>query len=240
MLEKLASRAALSQQDCAALLSIPTTEHYYSKGKYIVRNGGISENVSVIVSGVALQYKLTGSGSRQIVSILFPGEIVDSHTIFFGRADTSTQALTHCIVARIPRGELRILKSRHPAIADAMFVSALVDASIQREWILNIGKRSARARIAHFFCEFAARSDVQGIAPGQPYKLPMTQEQLGDALGLTGVHVNRTIKRLVRDGLVKQDYRVISFPDWNLLKREAGFDSRCLYLDQPVVLEAAL
>jgi CRP-like cAMP-binding protein len=102
--------------------------------------------------------------------------------------------------------------------------------SIYREWIMNIGRRNARTRVAHLLCEFAARLDAQGAAPGQPYKLPMSQAQLGDALGLTAVHVNRTIKGLIKDGLVTQDHRIIAFPAWDILKIEADFDSGYLQL----------
>jgi CRP-like cAMP-binding protein len=111
-----------------------------------------------------------------------------------------------------------------------LIANTLIDVSIYREWIMNIGRRNARTRVAHLLCEFAARLDAQGAAPGQPYKLPMSQTQLGDALGLTAVHVNRTIKGLVKDGLVTQDHRIIAFPAWDILKVEADFDSGYLQL----------
>jgi CRP-like cAMP-binding protein len=108
----------------------------------------------------------------------------------------------------------------------------MVEASIYREWLLNNGRRDARARIAHLLCELVVRSDALGINLGGNYNLPMTQEQIGDAVGLTAVHVNRTLKSLSNDGLITLTGRGISFPDWDRLKDEAGFNSRYLHMSQ--------
>jgi len=141
------------------------------------------------------------------------------------------QTLTHADVATIPRTALRELARSRSAIGNAIFVSTLVEGSISREWTLNIGRRDARSRLAHFLCEFAIRLDVVGLTPGQGYELPMSQEQLGDALGLTAVHVNRTIKSLEADGLITRNRRRISFPRWDALRELADFSSRYLHLE---------
>ena len=114
----------------------------------------------------------------------------------------------------------------------AMWVDTLIDASIFREWVVNVGRRDARSRIAHLLCEFARRLEAAGLGEDNGYELPMTQEQLADATGLTPVHVNRTLQRLARDGLIVRDKRHIGFPNWEALRRAGGFSETYLHLEQ--------
>jgi CRP-like cAMP-binding protein len=186
----------------------------------------------MLLSGFAFRHKITGQGLRQIVSILIPGEIINLQQLYLDIADHNVQTLTRCKVAMIRQDALRALVADRTAIADALIASTSVDSSIYREWMTNIGRRDARTRIAHLLCEFAARLDMQGAAPGQSYELPMTQEQLGDALGLSPVHVNRSLKSLIKEGLVFQNKRGITFPEWEVLKVEAEFNDRYLHLQE--------
>ena len=100
-----------------------------------------------------------------------------------------------------------------------------------REWILNVGRRSALARVAHVLCELAVRLEAQGLADHYGYELPMTQEQLADVIGMTPVHVNRTLKALEADGLIKRNKRRISFPTWQALRDVGDFNQRYLHLE---------
>lgn len=113
-----------------------------------------------------------------------------------------------------------------------MWIDALVDASIYREWVVNIGRRDAKARIAHLLCEFAARQKAAGLGDGTICHLPMTQEQLGDAVGLTPVHVNRTLKALVEDGVIQRSKRDISFADSARVRAVGDFSELYLHFDQ--------
>jgi len=140
--------------------------------------------------------------------------------------------LTRSEVALVPRDAIRKLAEARPAVMHALLVSILVEASIFREWVLNVGQRDARARVAHLLCEFAIRLDAQGLTGSNGYELPMTQEQLGDATGLTAVHVNRMLKALETDGLVKRKGRYVSFPDWKGLRDISGFGERYLHLSK--------
>jgi CRP-like cAMP-binding protein len=130
---------------------------------------------------------------------------------------------------------LRALVSERPAIMRAVLLDMLVEASILREWVTNIGRRSARSRLAHLLCEFACRLTAQGFT-GDAHELPMTQEQIGDALGLTSVHVNRSIKALEADGLISRARRHISFPDIAKLRDVGDFSSLYLHLDDHPLL----
>ncbi len=230
MVRKLAIHTPLQPEDREALLSLPHTLKTYEPSSYLVREGEAPDQCAVLLSGFAFRQKLTGEGMRQIVSMHIPGDALDFQHLFLDIADHNVQTLTRADVATIPRNALRNLARSRSAIGNAIFVSTLVEGSISREWVLNVGRRDARSRLAHLLCEFAVRLDVLGLSGDQGYELPMSQEQLGDALGLTAVHVNRTIKSLEADGLITRNRRRISFPRWDALRDLADFSTRYLHL----------
>ncbi|MDB5690549.1 MAG: Crp/Fnr family transcriptional regulator [Sphingomonas bacterium] len=223
-------RSPLSLQDRAAILALPYVLRTLESGTYTVREADPPEQCAVLVSGFAFRQKLTGEGSRQIVSLQIPGEALDLQGLFLDVADHSVQMLTRGEVAFVARSDLRELARARPAIGHAIVVKILVEASIFREWVLNVGRRDSRSRIAHLLCELAVRLDSEGLATDYGYELPMTQEQLADVVGLTPVHVNRTLKALEADGLVKRTKRNISFPDWQRLRSVGDFNQRYLHL----------
>jgi CRP-like cAMP-binding protein len=184
----------------------------------------------VLISGFAYRHKLTVNGARQIISILMPGDPLDLQHLFLDVADHNVQTLTQAEVALIPRAELQKLAHERPAVGVAFMVNMLVEASIFREWVTNVGRRDARSRIAHLLCEVAVRLEGQQLTEEYGCELPMTQEQLGDATGLTAVHVNRTLKALEADGLIERNVRSVKFPNWERLKKEADFTDRYLHL----------
>lgn len=232
MVRKLEMHVALGAENRAALLALPCTLRTYEASAYLVREGDVPDQCAVLISGYAFRQKLTGAGMRQIVSFHIPGDALDFQHLFLEVADHNVQTLTRAEVATIPRTALREITRTHPRIGHAIFVNTLVEASIFREWVLNVGRRDARTRLAHFLCEFAARLDSQGLTGSGGYELPMSQEQLGDALGLTAVHVNRTIKALEADGLITRNRRRITFPSWDALRDVADFSNRYLHLRQ--------
>jgi CRP-like cAMP-binding protein len=226
MVRKLETHAVLDDGDRKALLALPYTLRTFEPSSYLVREGDAPDQCAVLLSGFAYRQKLTGAGMRQIVSLHIPGEPLDFQHLFLDVADHNVQTLTRAEIATIPRSALRELARNRAAISNAIFVNTLVEGSIFREWILNIGRRDARSRLAHFLCEFAIRLDMQGLTGADGYEL------LGDALGLTAVHVNRTIKSLEADGLIGRNRRRISFPQWDALRELADFSSRYLHLAQ--------
>ncbi len=115
-------------------------------------------------------------------------------------------------MAFIPRAAFQALILAHPRIGTALWIDTLIDGSIFREWVVNVGRRDARSRIAHLLCEFARRLEVAGLQAEYRYELPMTQEQLADAVGLTPVHVNRILQTLSREGLIERSKRFIAIP----------------------------
>jgi CRP-like cAMP-binding protein len=146
-------------------------------------------------------------------------------------ADHNVQALTDAEVVLISGQAIVALATARPNVAIAMWLDTLIDGSIFREWIANVGRRDARSKTAHILCEFALRQERAGLAPRSQYDLPMTQEQLGDALGLTPVHVNRTLRSLEQAGLISRKRRTVTVSDWDGLRAAGDFDPAYLYLE---------
>ncbi|RYG84522.1 MAG: Crp/Fnr family transcriptional regulator, partial [Alphaproteobacteria bacterium] len=198
----------------------------------IVREGDTPESCCVLLTGYAYRHKTAGNGGRQIFSIHMKGDVVDLHNSLLRRADHSIQALTATELALIPVQSIRRLAIDHPKVGQAMWYETLVDAAIFREWTLNVGRRDARARTAHLLCEFGVRLRGAGFGSHTHYELPMTQEQLGDALALTSVHVNRTLKALEVDGLIERDKRAVRVVNFAELASVGDFDDAYLHLDR--------
>jgi CRP-like cAMP-binding protein len=166
------------------------------------------------------------------------GEAVDLQNSLLKVADHSVQMLTSGKVAMIPREEVIGLTMERPAVAHAMWLDTLVDGSIFREWITNVGRRDARKRVAHLLCEFAVRLRIAGLGDETRYQLPMNQDQLADATGMTAVHINRTLKALEAEGLIERpDPRSICIGDWRKLADVGDFDTNYLHLraDEPAL-----
>lgn len=233
MIRKLRTRVQLDTADCDAISALPFVQRTYEAPAYILREGEPPKfHCSFVTSGLAYRQKVTAAGGRQIVSIHMAGDFIDLQHLFLNRADHSVQALTRLHTAEIDRKALQAVTLQRPNIARAMWVDALVDASIFREWIVNVGRRSARARVAHLLCEFSIRMRYAGVSSERSCELPMTQEQIADAVGLTAVHVNRTLKSLVAEGVIERDKRKISFTNWEKMTEIGDFSALYLHLDQ--------
>jgi CRP-like cAMP-binding protein len=224
-------RSPLSADDREAVLNLPYTLRTLEPGTYTIREADVPEHCAVLVSGFAFRQKLTGEGARQIVAIHIPGDALDFQNLFLDVSDHSLQMLTRAEVALVTIRDLQVLARERQSVGHAILVKILVEASIFREWVLNIGRRESRVRVAHLLCELGVRLDTEGLAKDYGYELPMTQEQLADAVGLTPVHVNRTLKALEAEGLILRSKRSISFPDWKRLRLVGDFNQRYLHLE---------
>ena len=238
MVRKLEYRGKFSEADRAALLGLPHVVKTFEQHHYVVRERDRATHCCSMLSGFSVRHKIVAGGHRQIVAIHMKGEMVDLQNSLLGVADHSVQMLTTGKVAMIPRDEIVRIAFDRPAVGKAMWIDTLVDASIFREWIANVGRRDARTRIAHILCEFGMRLKHAGLAEQTGYALPMTQEQLGDATGLTSVHINRTIKSLEAEGLIaRSSPREVIIGDWKKLADAGDFDSGYLHMkpDDPVL-----
>lgn len=230
MLDKLRLWQALDEEDCAAVLALPHSVRELRAHEFIVRQEDEPKYSCLLLSGFAVRHKLAGSGARQIFSIHMKGDVVDLHNSLLRVADHNVQTLTKVDAAFIPVEAIKTIAFGRPAVGQAMWYETLVDASIFREWTLNVGRRDARTRMAHMLCEFALRMEVAGLGEQAHYELPMTQDQLGDALALTNVHVNRTLKALRQEGLIKQTKRSVMIQDFERLAQVGDFDDHYLHL----------
>lgn len=235
IIRKLEASGKIKDEDVQAFLALPFTIRNLPAGSYLVREGEPPRICSFMLTGFAYRHKLVGDGGRQIVSLHIPGEAIDLQSLYLDCADHNAQTLTQATVAVVPMAAIRQLLAERPGIARAILLDMLVEASVLREWIANIGRRDARSRLAHLLCEFASRLDAQGLESGS-YELPLTQEQLGDVLGLTSVHVNRSIRALEAEGLVSRHKRMVTFPDITRLREVGDFNPLYLHLDNHPLL----
>lgn len=231
MARRLECRVKLDETDRRSILALPHSVKTVERNLFIVRERERATHACLMLSGYSVRSKLVRNGERQILAIHMKGDMVDLQNSLLEIADHSVQTLTASRIACIPREEIVRLATDRPMVGRALWIETLVEGSIAREWVANVGRRDARTRMAHLLCEFFLRLRHAGLADDGSCELPMTQEQLADATGLTAVHVNRTIKSLEADGLIERpNPRNVRIGDWNTLAEAGDFDSNYLHL----------
>jgi CRP-like cAMP-binding protein len=195
-----------------------------------VCEGDRPSNCNLLLEGIVCRYVILEDGRRQIMSFHTPGDIFDAHSFLLDEMDHSIRTLTPCTVALIPHTAMVEITERHPRIARAIWKDTLVDAAIFRQWIANIGRRSAYQRLAHLICEIFIKHDIVGLSDGLSIAWPFTQMDLGDAAGLSVVHVNRTLQELRAKGLIATTRDRLTIGDWDALVRAGAFNARYLQL----------
>jgi CRP-like cAMP-binding protein len=230
LLDRLALRVTLTQADQDAILALPRSVRRLAAREHFIRQGDRPTHCCLMANGFTVREKVVADGARQILAVHMRGEMVDLQNVLLERSDHNVQALTAAEVVMIPREALEELAFTHPAVGKALWLETLVDGSVFREWIANVARRDARARIAHLLCEFAIRLESAGLSSAEAYELPMTQEQIGDTVGLTPIHVNRMLKLLNDEGLIEREKRAVRVPDWRKLARVGDFDPQYLHL----------
>jgi CRP-like cAMP-binding protein len=229
LVDKLHRLVALNPEDEAAIVALPHRASRVSSRATLVAEGDRPKECCLLIDGYAARSKLAADGGRQIVSFHVRGDILDLQHLFLEQADHDVQALTDAMIVWIPMEELRALITLRPAIGTAFWRDALIDASIFREWVLNVGRRDARTRVAHMLCEFIVRSEAAGIGTPERILVPFTQDEIGDATGLTPVHVNRMLRALTEEGLITREGRFLQVTDWPKFQQAAGFDRTYLH-----------
>ena len=237
LIRKLEQFTKLSAEDKKALERMASLNvRQLASKEDIVREGDKPRHVNLILEGWAFRYKDLEDGRRQITAFLVPGDICDMRMFILKEMDHSVGALTRLRVAEIPSKVILEMTDAHPRIARALWWNSLVEEAIAREWTANIGQRYATERLAHLFCELALRLRglglTNGAAEGQSFELPVTQEQLGEATGMTTVHVNRTLQAMREQGLIVLRGRTLTIPDEEVLQSSALFNSNYLHLDR--------
>lgn len=232
-IRKLDSFDTLHPDDRAWLLSVASRTREIGADRDLIREGDNPENVLLMLNGFAMRYKLTAEGRRQIFAYLIPGDFCDLHVALLKKMDHGIGTLSPCRVAHLSPATILELTERRPSLTRALWMCSLVDEATLREWLVNLGQRPAPHRIAHLFCELHERMKAVGLTDEGTFELPLTQAELSDTMGLSIVHVNRSLKELRESGLVTLKNERIVIPNVHRLKAYSDFDPSYLHLRWP-------
>lgn len=238
-LRTLEARSSLSAAERQAFLDLPFTPVQVKPNRDFVRQGQRVHHSCFVLDGVVGSFKQDPDGNRQIVSIFIDGDMVDLHSAVVPDALSALQALTTTTILQVPHDALLRAARDYPNLAEAFWRHCVVDAGILMEWVVNVGRRDARQRMAHFFCELAARAAHGEPQDGMVIPYPITQFQLSDILSLTAVHVNRTLQALRQARLLENVERSVHrILDWSRLASAGDFDAGYLHLGDAPKLQA--
>lgn len=230
LLRKLEALADLSTEDRQLVDSICTDVHDFHARQDIIREKERLDHVHLMLSGWASRYQIMAHGKKQITAILLPGDFCDTLIALLGEMDHSIGANMTCRVAFVSKDTMLALFDR-PAIARALWWASLVDEGIMRAWLVNLGARDGLPRTAHLLCELHARLTAIGMADGDFFTVPLTQEQLGQALSLTAVHVNRILRQLRDRGMVRFERNRVSIVNEIALRALCNYNPSYLHLN---------
>ena len=231
LIHKLERLAVLTDIEKQALEGAVARTCDLSPGVDLVHAGERPTECSLLVQGWACRYKLLPEGKRQIIGFVIPGDLCDLSGLVIGSMDHSISTLTTAKVALIPRDALLGIMDDHPAIGRALWQETLADASIAREWVVNVGRRTAYERIAHVLCEMGLRLEAVGLGDRSRFEFPVTQADLADATGMTTVHCNRTLQEMRSDGLITWTGSEVVIPDWERLQEVGTFSPDYLFIN---------
>ncbi|QTP55878.1 Crp/Fnr family transcriptional regulator [Billgrantia sulfidoxydans] len=230
MIRKLGSLFPLDEEERQALRDLPVQVARLKPDQSVVQIGDRPRQCCLVLAGLTCVYKLSYEGRRQIMALHVPGDMPDLQSLHLEVMDSSIASLSPCTVGFIQHADLRRMCERHLRLASALWRETLVDASIYREWLLSIGQRDAYTRMAHLLCELMVRLKAVGLAEEDTFDLPMSQHELADVIGISAVHVSRTLQALRADGLVQSRKMKVTILDWEKLKQAGEFDPLYLHL----------
>lgn len=227
---RLGARSPLGGPERSALLSLNGNVRQIEANRDIVSEGQRVGHASFVVSGLVGSFSQTLTGQRQIVALHLAGDMANLHSLVIPEASEALQALSVSTIVQVPHSELFELAECYPKLAAAFWRESVVRNAIAAQWLVNLGRRAALPRMAHLFCEIGCRESGREGRDGLGFSLLATQSHLADMLGLTPVHVNRTISAMRAQGLIHYGRRVVTIPDWRRLADAGEFDSAYLQL----------
>ena len=228
---KLRARSPVSAEEEKAVRDAVAEIRAYSADQTVIR-AGVPLSVSMLLlDGLMCRYKDLSDGQRQITELHVAGDFADLHSFTLKRLDHNVMTLTPCRIAIVPHASLERITEQFPHLTRLYWFTTNMDAAIHREWEVSLGRRLAVSRLAALFCELRVRLGVVGMTEGQSYRLPLTQTDLAECVGLTPIHVNRTLKELRERGLVEFRSGRVNILNWDELARVAEFDPAYLYLE---------
>lgn len=231
-LDRLTRRSVLSEEEQQAILSLPSHAEQVHSNRDFVPLGTTVDHSCLVVAGLVGRFGQNSEGHRQITAIHIPGDMADLHSVVQPQANSALQALSVATILRVPHAALRAASGRYPAIAEAFWRDCMVDSAVLSQWVVNVGRRDAKQRIAHLICEVATRIGGSRAQDGCVFDFAITQTQLADATGLTSVHVNRTLQMLRAAGVIEWSRgHVVRIPRWHALAATGDFDPDYLQTD---------
>jgi CRP-like cAMP-binding protein len=225
---RLTARSILTEEEQQAILALPTRVVHLGRKQDFVHINEVASYCCFISSGMVGRFGQTANGLRQITAFHIPGDMADLHSAVRPVGVGGLNALCETTILRIPHAAIRTLAARFPAIAEAFWRDCMLDAAVLMQWVVNVGRRDAQARIAHVLCEMAIRSGQDREVLCE-FAFPVTQEQFGDATALTSVHVNRSLKALGH--VVTMKGGIVRIHDWAKLARIGEFEASYLVAD---------
>jgi CRP-like cAMP-binding protein len=232
---KLSAFVALSETDLDTLARIYQRRRRFQSGHEMIHEGQKNASAFILARGWACSYKILPDGGRQIVDFQIPGDFLGLRSILFRTADHGIEAVTRIEASEVVAADLLDAFSHAPRLATAVLWAVSRDEAMVVEHLVNLGRRSAEERMAHFLLELGARLKLVAMGDQSGFDCPLTQYHLADALGLSAVHVNRVLRQLREEGLVTfQKHRVV-FDDFKRLSEVAGFDIGYLDQDGPLL-----
>ncbi len=229
LFRRLQMRDSLSEEEESALTAAAGELRTHPAGSSIRQEGEEPTTSALLVNGFATRFNMTDDGGRQTTAIHLPGDFVDLETFPLAALDHSIDALSDCTVLHFPHEKLLDITQKLPHLTRLLWMLTLLDAAIVRRWLVSKGRTSAESHMAHLICELYLRMESVGLASAHKMDLPMTQEQLSDVLGLSPVHVNRTLRRLRDLGLVTWAGGLVEILEWQQLAEVGQFDQNFLY-----------
>jgi CRP-like cAMP-binding protein len=221
--EKLNRFLALSRQELTCLAEMQANPVTVKRGRQLTQEGQTGHKAFVLQAGWACSYKLLPDGARQIISFPIAGDIVGLRSVLLRTADHSFSALTDAVVSPVEGTHIMRCVTEFPRLGAALLWAASRDEAMVVEHLVSIGRRNAIERMAHFFMELAERLTLIGHATETEFKCPLSQFVLADALGLTAIHINRTLRHLRERRLLTLRRGTVVIHDLAALRKLAGF-----------------
>lgn len=231
-LKKLRRRLEISPEEEQAIRDAVADVREVRADSIFIHAGEELHASTVLLKSWAARTKDLPSGERQVTELHVAGDFLDLHSLTLKCLDHDIAALNNCTVGVVPHSRLREIGERYPRLARAFWFSTNVHGAITRELALSLGQRTAMARMAHLFCEIRCRLDLVDQASADGFEFPLTQRELSECLGLTVVHVNRTLQGLRARRLVEFENRRVRIVNRGALEGLAEFDPSYLYLDR--------
>lgn len=229
LLAKMEEHASLDAADRREILSVPFQLKVLDPEQDVVSQGDRPEASIFVLSGMLARYHTLQSGDRQYLSFHIAGDMPDVQSLLLTIMDHSVCAMNEAVVAYFPHGPLLRALRRRSSISLAFWRMTLIDAAIFRQAITN-NSRSPVARLAHLFCEQYYRAKEGGLAKRNSCSMPLTQNEIGQALGISGISVHRALRRLRRARIVDFSKEVLTVHDWQRLVQVSGFDPLYLHI----------